>query len=210
MDELRQSKEGKSAMPIEDLGPAVTRVWNDLRSTTRNLVERAWQSINSPHAQLPVAYDPKADAELIRLLETLDAQPSQSTDSAAALGSRRLAEVCSNVLMQQTQSAEVFARLIERAHERNDYHRVDAIAEKISERLAPSEICELARSNNVVVRALAQETLTGMPTSLLMGLLRDPVDAPVAHAALERQALEYGSAEAKQGLRDFEDFKLDY
>jgi hypothetical protein len=210
MDELRHTNEGKASMPIEDLGPAVRSVWNGLRMTTRKLVERAWQSINSPHAPSPAAYDPKADSELIRLLETLDAQPPQNTDSAAALGSRRLAEVCSKVLMQQTQSAEVFARLIERAHERNDYRSVDAIAEKIGERLAPSEICELARSNNVIVRALAQETLTVMPTSLLIGLLRDPVDAPVAHAALERQAAEYGSAEAKQGLRDFEDFRLDY
>jgi hypothetical protein len=58
----------------------------------------------------------------------------------------------------------------------------------------------------VVVRALAQEALTQMPATLLMVLLRDPVDALVARHALERQATEYGSDEAYRVLREFEDF----
>ena len=119
---------------------------------------------------------------------------------------RRLADACANVLAQQTQSAEVFAQLIQRAHERKDYARVDALAEMLTERLAPSEVCELARSNNVVVRALAQEALTQMPVPLLTALLRDPVDAAVARVALERQAREYLSEEAQRALREFEDF----
>ena len=76
----------------------------------------------------------------------------------------------------------------------------------LAERLAPSEVCELARSNNVVVRALAQEALTQMPAPLLKALLHDPVDAAVARMALERQATEYASEEAQQALREFEDF----
>jgi hypothetical protein len=113
------------------------------------------------------------------------------------------------VLSQQTQSAEVFAQLIKRAHQRNDYARVDALAGMLSERLAPSEVCELARANNVVVRALAQEALTQMPVSLLTALLHDPVDAMVARHALERQATEYASEEAYRALRDFEDFSTE-
>src|SRR6266545_3961009 len=99
-------------MIIEEFGPRVASVWNHLRTTTRNLVEKAWQSPGS---------------------------------GAAA----RIA-----------QSAEVFARLIERAHQRKDYAQVDALAALLPERLAPSELCDLARASNVVVRALAQEALT--------------------------------------------------
>jgi hypothetical protein len=86
---------------------------------------------------------------------------------------------------------------------------VDALAGLLSERLAPSEVCELARSNNVVVRALAQEALTQMPPSRLTALLRDPVDALVARHALERQATEYASEEAYRALREFEDFSTE-
>jgi hypothetical protein len=120
-----------------------------------------------------------------------------------------LADACASVLSQQTQSAEVFAQLIKRAHQRNDYARVDALAGVMSRRLAPSEVCELARSNNVVVRALAQEALTQMPASRLLALLRDPVDALVARHALERQATEYASEEAYRALREFEDFSTE-
>jgi hypothetical protein len=210
MDDLRQSNDPKAAMAIEDFGPAVTRVWNDLRTTTKKLVERAWHSANAPHSPSPMPYDPKADGELIRLIETLDAQSAQTENPEATRQSQRLAQACSIVLMQQTQSAEIFARLIERADARKDYASVNALAERLTERLAPSEICELARSNNVVVRALAHEALTAMPTTLLAALLRDPIDAPLAHQALERQAAEYGSSEAKRVLRDFENFRLDF
>ena len=198
-------------MMIEDFGPQVVSVWNDLRSTTRNLLERAWQSsATALPAQTTgsTPYDPRADRELSRLLTALDEQanePGQSADHEASRRARRLADACANLLAQQTQSAEVFARLIQRAHERNDYARVDALAGMLAERLAPSEVCELARSNNVVVRALAQEALTQMPAPLLKALLHDPVDAAVARTALERQATEYASEEAQQALREFDD-----
>jgi len=198
-------------MMIEDFGPQVVSVWNDLRSTTRNLLERAWQSTTAQPALTTgsTPYDPRADNELSRLLAALDEQANQAEQSADQEASRRtrhLADACANLLAQQTQSAEVFAQLIQRAHERNDYARVDALAEMLAERLAPSEVCELARSNNVVVRALAQEALTQMPAPLLKALLHDPVDAAVARMALERQATEYASEEAQQALREFEDF----
>src|SRR5947207_371663 len=198
-------------MMIEDFGPRVANVWNHLRTTTRNLVERAWQSSAAGTAQVQRAtpYDPRADQELSQLLAALDehaGQVEQASGREGAREARRLADACANVLSQQTQSAEVFAQLIERAHQRKDYARVDALAGLLAERLAPSEICELARSGNVVVRALAQEALTQMPASLLMALLRDPVDAMVARHALEQQATEYASEEAYRVLRDFEDF----
>jgi len=206
-------------MMIEEFGPRVANVWSHLRTTTRNLVERAWKSsAGGSVMQVPQStpYDPRADHELSQLLAALDetlAGGSPAADSSLAADSsveaRRLADACAGVLTQQTQSAEVFSQLIRRAHLRQDYARVDALAGLLSERLAPSEICELARSNNVVVRALAQEALTQMPASLLMALLRDPVDALVARHALERQATEYASDEAYRALRDFEDFSTE-
>jgi hypothetical protein len=199
---------------IEEFGPRVASVWNHLRTTTRSLVERAWKSPGSGSVmQIPQStpYDPRADHELSQLLAALDEHTIESglPVGDASREARRLADACASVLTQQTQSAEVFAQLIQRAHQRNDYARVDALAGMLAERLAPSEICELARANNVVVRALAQEALTQMPASVLMALLRDPVDAMVARHALERQATEYASEEAYRVLRDFEDFSAE-
>lgn len=201
-------------MIIEDFGPRVANVWNHLRTTTRNLVERAWQSTNagSGRVQRATPYDPRADQELSQLLAVLDEHAGQVEQASGSEGSRqarRLADACANLLSQQTQSAEVFAQLIERAHQRKDYALVDALAGLLPERLAPSEMAELGRANNVVVRALAQEALTQLPTSLLAALLRDPIDAMVARQALERQATEFASLEAQQVLNDFEAHALD-
>jgi len=198
-------------MMIEEFGPRVVSVWNHLRTTTRNLVERAWKSsAGGSVMQLPQStpYDPRADHELSQLLAALDEHTIEKglPVGDAAREARRLADACASVLTQQTQSAEVFAQLIQRAQLRQDFARVDALAGLLSERLAPSEVCELARASNVVVRALAHEALTQMPAARLMALLRDPVDAMVARHALERQATEYASEEAYRALREFEDF----
>ena len=195
-------------MVIEEFGPRVANVWNHLRTTTRNLVESAWRSASSgsvPQVPRSGPYDPRADQELSQLLAALDDHAQQTESSSEREGareSRRLADACANVLSQQTQSAEVFAQLIERAHHRNNYAQIDALAALLPERLAPSELCELARANYVIVRALAHEALTQLPTSLLAALLRDPVDAVIARQALERQANEFGSEDAQRTLRE--------
>ena len=202
-------------MMIEDFGPRVVSVWNDLRTATRSLVERAWQSpagSAGPTSPRSIPYDPRADRELSRLLAALDeraSEPPPAANDEPTRRARKFADACANVLTQQTQSAEVFAQLIQRAHERKDYARVDALANLLTERLAPSEICELARSNNVIVRALAHEALTQMPAPVLTALLSDPIDASVARFALERQATEFASEEAQRALRQFEDFGLE-
>src|SRR2546423_8218453 len=184
-------------MVIEEFGPRVANVWNHLRTTTRNLIENAWRSASSgsaPHVPRSAPYDPRADQELSQLLAALDdhAQIESSSGREGARESRQLADACANVLSQQTQSAEVFAQLIERAHHRNNYAQVDALAELLPERLAPSELCELARANNVIVRALAHEALAQLPTSLLAAGLPDPADAVIARQALVRQGTGVG------------------
>jgi hypothetical protein len=193
-------------MMIEDFGASVASVWQGLRSTTRNMVERALQASGSAAAAQPQRgegrpYDAPADWELSRLLAALDeraAQQNASLNAEQAKELRRMADTTALVLQNQTQSAEVFAQLVARAHRLRDYARIDQLANALAARFAPSEICELARSPHEVVRALAQETLAQTPTSTLIGLLADPIDAEIAREALERQAGEYGSEEARR------------
>src|SRR4051812_26132228 len=194
-------------MMIEDFGARVASVWQGLRSTTRSLVEKALQSSGGGPAATASArpegrpYDARADWELSRLLAALD---ERSTEAGTSLNAeqakelRRMADTTALVLQNQTQSAEVFAQLVARAHRSHDYVRIDQLADTLAARFAPTEICELVRSDDAVVRALAQEALAQSPTSLLIGLLADPVDSEIARDALERQAVEYGSEEARR------------
>jgi len=184
---------------IEDFGGRVATVWSELRPTTRGLVERALQASSASTNQVRnLPYDPRADLELSRLLTALDdraLEPAASSDSDKI---RHVADTCAAVLQEKTQSAEVFAQLVRRAEQHRDYRRIDVLADALTSRFAPSEICELARSEDVVVRALANEALAQFPTSVLVGLLSDPVDSEIARDALRRQAMEYGSEEARR------------
>ena len=194
-------------MTIEDFGARVASVWQGLRPATRSLVERALSAqphAAAAHAATPrpdAAYDARSEWELSRLLAALDERAAEkgsaalSDEQSSAL--LRMAETCATVLHRGARSAEVFAQLLERALRSKDYARVDALADVMASRLAPSELCEMARHANPAVRAVAQETLLQLPTSVLVALLGDPVDADVARAALESQADEYESEEAR-------------
>ena len=194
-------------MMVEDFGARVASVWEGLRATTRSLVERALQTSGaggngSTANSGGISYDPRADWELSRLLAALDERAAEagaaSLNEEQASGLRRMTETCVVMLQNQTQSAEVFAQLVMRAHRQHDFKRIDALADALNSRFAPSETCELARSPFAVVRALAQEALAQAPTSVLISLLADPVDLEIARDALERQAMEYGSEEARR------------
>lgn len=186
--------------PIKDLGGRVASIWSELRPATRGLVERAFQLSNSPNSPgRNIPYDTRADYELSRLLSALDEHVAESGAAGKQGDLRKLAETCAAVLQEKTQSAEVFSQLVRRAENQRDYVRIDALADALT-RFAPSEICELARSQDVVVRALANEALAQLPTPMLMSLLGDPVDAEIAREGLRRQAFEFGSEEAKQIL----------
>lgn len=191
---------------MEDFGGRLASVWSELRPTTRGLVERALQTPSAPPApaRSPNAgnapYDARADHELSRLLAALDERAMEKDASLEAEKEnqlRHIADTCAAVLQEKTRSAEVFSQLVGRADRQRDYARIDALADALT-RFAPSEICELARSQDVVVRALANEALAQFPTSVLIGLLSDPVDSEIARDALRRQAVDYGSEEARQ------------
>jgi hypothetical protein len=192
-------------MTIEDFGARVASVWQGLRPSTRGLVERALSTAPPPTgvaaSRGDSAYDARSEWELSRLLAALDERAAEKGSVAlSAEQSRdllRMAETCATVLHRGARSAEVFAQLLERALRSKDYARVDALADVMASRLAPSELCEMARHANPAVRAVAQETLLQLPTSVLVALLGDPVDADVARSALESQADEYESEEAR-------------
>ncbi|MBC7853308.1 MAG: hypothetical protein IAF94_07725, partial [Pirellulaceae bacterium] len=184
---------------IEDFGARLASVWSELRPTTRGLVERALQSpnITPPTSRTTpnTPYDARADHELSRLLTALDERASDATavlEDDKSVELRRIADTCAAVLQEKSRSADVFAQLVRRADKQRDYKRIDALADSLTQ-FAPSEICELARSQDVVVRALSSEALAQFPTQVLIGLLSDPVDSEIARDALRRQAVDYGS-----------------
>jgi hypothetical protein len=183
---------------IEDFGSRIATVWSELRPATRGLVERA---LSGTHVTRNFQYDARSDLELSRFLTALDDRAAEKTDALDPEKGGKLksiADTCAEVLLEKTESAEVFTQLVRRAQMQKDYRRIDTLADALTSRFPPSEICELARSEDVVVRELANEALARCPVSMLFGLLNDPVDAETARAALRRQVAEYGSEEARQ------------
>jgi hypothetical protein len=187
-------------MRIDDFGTHIATAWSELRPATRGLVERALQAggPGTPSSR-NFHYDARADLELSRFLAALDDRAAEKALDPEKGGKlKSIADTCAAVLLEQTESAEVFTQLVRRARAQRDYNRIDTLADALTSRFPPSEICELARSEDKVVRELANEALARCPISVLYSLLNDPVDAETARAALRRQVVEYGSEEARQ------------
>lgn len=189
---------------IDDFGDRIATVWSELRPATRGLVERALQAAaTGTQTTRSFQYDARADLELSRFLAVLDeraAEKTEALDPETGGKLKSVADTLAGVLQEQTESAEVFAQLVQRAELHKDYKRIDALADALTSRFPPSEICELARSEDVIVRELANEALARCPVSVLAALLNDPVDAETARYALRRQVVEYGSEEARRLL----------
>ena len=184
---------------IDDFGSRIATVWSELRPATRGLVERALQASSEVSPARNFQYDARSDLELSRFLAALDDRAAQKTLDPEKNGKlKSIADTCAAVLLEKTESAEVFTQLVRRAQMQKDYRRIDTLADALTSRFPPSEICELARSEEIIVRELANEALARCPISVLAGLLNDPVDAETARAALRRQIVEYGSEEARQ------------
>lgn len=190
-----------SPIAIDDFGARIASVWSELRPSTRGLVERALQSPFTGAQASRIQYDARSDIELSRFLAALDARAAEKSEALDAETGGKLksvADTCATVLQEKTESAEVFAQLVRRASSHRDYNRIDTLADALNSRFPPSEICELARSEDTIVRELANEALARCPTSVLTGLLDDPVDSDTARSALRRQVVEYGSEEARK------------
>ncbi|GIU81458.1 MAG: hypothetical protein D6687_03090 [Acidobacteria bacterium] len=192
---------------IKGLGPQIEKVWNGLRPTTREMLTRALQKKLTPSKFF---YDVHLDWELSKLLAVLDDQLAKEEKKTSGRKSRQkikeiklLAEACASVLQSQTESAEVFIQLVERALKKKDYAKVEAISQILNERFSAGEVCEIIRqTTNPVIRALAYESLALFPPSLLMLLVDDPFYGDIAKNALEIQAFDYESEEAQKFLEE--------
>ena len=200
--------ETDSRIVMENFGRRIASVWAGLRPATRGIVERALLSSSASTSatsstagarQSNAPYDARAEWELSRLLAALEERAPEREALSAQLSGElsRVAEACVALLQLRAQSAETFAQLLARAFRAHDYVQVDALADRLTKQLPPSEICELARNPQVTVRAIAEEALAQSPTSVLVELLADPIDSFTVRAALERQAEDYESDEAR-------------
>ena len=199
-------------MTIKDFGARVADVWAGLRPATQRMVVGALQQNAPPAANQKFSYDAHADWELSRLLTALDerAADAEARKNPANLRElRRIADATARVLEAKTESAEIFIQLVTRALLRYDYARVDKLADALNKRFSASEICEIVRqAEHAPVRALAFEALALVPISQFFPLLDDPVYAEIARLALEQQAFEFNSEEARMLLEQLvvEDF----
>lgn len=196
-------------MTIKDLGPRVERIWEGLRPVTRKMLVGAMQTnLTSPKPKF--AYDAQADWELSELLSALDEQASDSeikNNSEKYSEITHLAETVVDVLEAQTESAEVFIQLAERALKQKDYKQIDKITDALLERFSVGEMCEIVRqTENPAIRALGFETLALMPTHKLVELIDDPLYDEIIRNAIEQQAVEFENEQARQILDQMDFF----
>jgi hypothetical protein len=194
-------------MTIKDFGARVVSVWEGLRPLTRRMLVGAIERANPSNALAPkqkFSYDAHTDWELSRLLSALDEQATEAEvrkDAEKLSEIRQLAEACVEVLESQTESAEVFILLAERALARQDYRKIDVLADTLLKRFSVAEICEIARqAQHPAVRAVAHETLALAPPQALVAMLGDSLFYDIARGALEQQAFEFESEEARRLL----------
>jgi hypothetical protein len=198
-------------MTIKDFGARVESVWEGLRPITKKMLVGELQagSPNSPTVQTQkFSYDAHSDWELSRLLTALDEQAKNAevrNDAEKLREIRQLAETCAAVLESKTASAEVFIQLATRTLQRNDFKKIDRLADILNERFPVSEIAEIIRQTEMAqIRAVAFETLAMMPVSAILPLLDDSVYFDIARNALEQQAFEFESEEAREVLEQLE------
>jgi hypothetical protein len=191
-------------MTIKDFGARVADVWEGLRPGTRRMVVGALQqsaASASSSAGQKFFYDAHSDWELSRLLTALD---ERSADTEARKNPtnlrelRRVADATARVLESQTESAEIFIQLVTRALLRYDYARVEMLADALNRRFSAGEICEIVRqAEHAPVRALAFEALSQVPVSQFFPLIDDPIYSEIVRTALEQQAFEFESEDAR-------------
>ena len=196
---------------IKDFCARVESVWKDLRPVTKKMIVGALQasSENTPTVQTKkFSYDTQSDWELSRLLFALDEQVLEAklnNDGEKLAEIRQLANTLVIVLEAKTESAEVFIQLSERFLQKNLFQRFDKFADALNERFSAGEIAEIIRQTDLAqIRAVAFETLSLMPTSFVVPLLDDPLYYGIARNALEQQAIEYESEEAREILEQIE------
>lgn len=193
---------------IKDLGKRVVTVWEGLRPTTQKMIVGALQGSPEINATAPQksSYDSQSDWELSRLLAALDEQAKDAAgDSTRLREINALADACSALLQQRTQSAEAFILLATRALERVDFKLFDKLTDILAERFPAAEVAEIIRQDvPAQIRAVASETLAMMPVGALVALLNDPIYYDIARDAIEQQAIEFENEDARWALEAIE------
>lgn len=196
-------------MTIKDFGARVESVWEGLRPVTKKMLSGAIEAPVKPNRKF--SYDAHADWELSRLLSVLDEQTENKEikkDAEKLREIKSFGDTCARVLESQTESAEVFIQLSKRALARNDFKKFEELADILASRFSAGEIAEIIRQTDMAqIRAVAYETLSMMPIPALLKVLDDPLYYDIVRNALEQQAFEYESDEARAILEhlDFEE-----
>lgn len=194
-------------MMIKDFGARVESVWEGLRPLTKKMLAGALAA-NQTAAKQKFSYDAHADWELSRLLSALDEQakdPSIRSNSEKLSEIKTVAETCADVLEAQTESAEVFIQLATRALARNDFKKIDVLADILFDRFPAGEIAEIVRQTELAqIRAVAYETLAQLPTASILPLLDDSIYYDIARNTLEQQAFEFDNQDAQQVVEQLE------
>ena len=194
-------------MTIKDFGARVESVWQGLRPVTKKMLVGAMQT-NLTLPKPKFSYDIQSDWELSELLFALDEQAGNSeieknTEKCREI--KQLAETVVDVLEAQSESAEVFIQLAERALKQKDYKQIDKITDALLERFSVGEMCEIVRqTENPAIRALGFETLALMPTQKLLELIDDPLYDEIIRIVIEQQAFEFENEHARQVLEQIE------
>ncbi|HSI87997.1 MAG TPA: hypothetical protein VK918_03010 [Pyrinomonadaceae bacterium] len=195
-------------MMIKDLDAGVVRVWEGLRPTTKKMLVGILETAGSSPANVQpqiYGYDAHSDWELSRLLSALD-EHGKGKEAGAGGEAVQLAETCAQILEAQSGSAEVFIQLATRAIKLHDYRKLDALADVLAERFAPGEIAEIVRQSELPqIRAIAYETLSMLSLRSLVMLMDDPLYSDISANAIEQQAYEYESEDARAFLEQLDE-----
>jgi hypothetical protein len=187
-------------MTIDNFGQQIKKVWEDLRPVTKKMLVGLMKT--QLNTSKNITYDIQSDWELSGLLKTLDEQSKSTKDKKKLVGMRKMADVCVKVLQSQTESAEVFIQLAERALAEKDYKKIDDLANSLNDRFSAGEMCEIIRqTNNTAISEIAQESLVLQPVNALMQLIDDQLYQEIIETALAQKAFEFESDEAKQVLQ---------
>lgn len=194
-------------MTIKNLGARVESIWNGLRPVTKKMLTGAIDAVpTKPNRSL--TYDAHADWELSRLLSVLDEQTENreiKEDKAKLREITQFSDTCARILEAQTESAEVFIQLAKRALAKNDFQKIDALADILLNRFSAGEIAEIVRQTDMAqIRAIAYETLALLPLPALLQALEDPLYYDIVRNAIEQQAFEYENEEARLILEQIE------
>lgn len=187
---------------IKNWGSQVEILWNNLRPNTKELIEVALNSKAKPIPSKNFAFDAQSDLEIVGFLSDLENKLSSNLPSEFdPVMVSNLAEACAAVLEEITSSADSFIILAKRALTRNDFARLDALADILLERFPVTEVAEIfAKCKIPQIRAIAFETLLVMPVRNVGTLTSDPTYFEIGCTVLEQQYVEYENVEAARFL----------